>query len=311
MKIGFFGTPELAAYCLERLSADHSVVFVVTCEDKPQGRCLNVCSSPVKDAAIAKGIPVLQPGNLKDPETLELFRNYNADIYVVVAYGCIIPRSIFAQPRLGTVNLHPSLLPRYRGAAPVQWALLSGETRSGVTVQLIDERLDAGDVVMQMPFDIHPDETTGDIYERILPESYSLLHDAIRALDAGTVRPIPQIEADATYCRKITRESARLDFTRTTLELHNQVRALNPKPGAWCEFRERTMKIWRTTIPHDEIAIPDLAPGALFRVGKRRIMVRTGDGVLEIVELQPETKKVLTALEFINGSRLDSGERFS
>lgn len=309
MKIGFFGTPEIAAYCLEKLIGRYEVVFVVTCEDKPQGRCLHVCSSIVKDCADAHNIEVFQPCSLKTDDIAPLIEKFNADIFVVVAYGQIIPRNVFAMPRLGSINLHPSLLPKYRGAAPVQWAIIHNEQASGITIQRIDERLDAGDVVLQEKFDISIDDTTGDIYSRILPLGTEVLFRAIDGLNDGSILPVKQNEADAVYCGKINREKSRIDWGISALNIHNLVRALNPKPVAWCEFRGKHTKIYKTKLFNETID-QELKNGELLRYQKKRLLAGTSDGILEILQLQPENKKLMTAVEFLNGARLEPGEVF-
>jgi methionyl-tRNA formyltransferase len=310
MKIGFFGTPDIAAYCLEKLIGRYEVAFVVTCEDKPQGRCLHVCSSPVRDVADAHHIEVFQPCSLKTEDVSPLLEKFNADIFVVVAYGQIIPKKIFAMPRLGSINLHPSLLPKYRGAAPVQWAIIHKERTSGITVQRIDERLDAGDIVLQESFDISIDDTTGAVYPRILPQGVSLLYRAIDGLNDGSIVPVKQNEADAIYCGKINREKSRIHWSVSALNIHNLVRALNPKPVAWCEFRGKHTKIHKTKL-FTEAIDQELADGELLRYQKKRLLAGSGDGVLEILQLQPENKKLMTAVEFINGARLEPGEFFT
>ena len=194
MKIGFFGTPDIAARCLDHLAKRFDVVFAVSCEDKPKGRNLKVCETPVRETASRLGIPVLQPHSIKDPSFAESLAFYAADIFVVVAYGRIIPRAVFAMPRLGSINLHPSLLPLYRGAAPVEWAIRSGETTSGVTVQCITEQLDAGDIVLQRELPVGPDETAGEFFDRAVEAGSAMLEEAVRGLDSGSIVPVPQDE---------------------------------------------------------------------------------------------------------------------
>jgi methionyl-tRNA formyltransferase len=309
MKIGFFGTPEIAAQCLEYLAERFTVVFSVSCEDKPQGRNLRVCQTPVKDASIRLGIPVLQPASIKDPLFAKELAAYGADIFVVIAYGKIIPRAVFAQPRLGSINLHPSLLPLYRGAAPVEWAVRSGDAISGVTVQYINERLDAGDIVLQKEIAIGPDMTSGELFDTAIREGQVMLESAIRGLDDGSIYPVPQEESKATHCGKIMRETAHVDWNDSASSIHNLVRAFNPKPLAWSFFRGRNIHIIKTKIVHDD-RLPLLAPGEIAVYAKKRLLCGTGTGCIEILELQPETKKAMDAVSFINGQRLVPGERW-
>lgn len=309
MKIGFFGTPDIAARCLDYLAGRFDVAFVVSCEDKPKGRSLRVCETPVHEAASRLGIPVLQPQSIKDPSFAESLGAYGADIFVVVAYGKIIPRAVFAQPRLGSINLHPSLLPLYRGAAPVEWAIRSGETVSGVTVQCINERLDAGDIILQEKMDLGPDETAGEFFERAVARGGAMLEEAILGLDAGTITPLVQDETRATYCGKITKEGSRIVWDESAESIHNQIRAFNPTHVAWTTLRGKNIRVLRSSVPHGE-GLPSLCRGELAVFAKKRLFSGTGSGLIEILELHPETKKVMDAASFINGYRLTPGERW-
>ncbi len=308
MKIGFFGTPDIGAFCLRALAANFEILFAVTGADRPAGRRLQLQAPPVKEAGLELGIPVLQPGDLRDENFLFELERYPADIYVVVAYGKIIPRAVFDRPPLKTINLHPSLLPRYRGAAPVEWALIGGEAVTGITVQLINEKLDAGDILAREKIDVGRDMTAGELYDIVLPKGAALLADTIGRLGSGGIIPVKQEEEEATYCGKIDRELARVDWTKTAEQIHNLVRGLNPKPVAWTEFRGKSVRIWKTSIPEGmEGAV--LGPGELRVHGKKRLLAGTGSGVIEIKEIQPETKKLMDGLAFINGYRILAGEK--
>ncbi len=308
MKIGFFGTPEIASYTLNALSEKHEVVFAVTCLDKPQGRSQKVCTTPVKICADENCIELIQTENLKDPLFLDTLKCFNADIFVVVAFGYIIPRGIFEMPRLGTLNLHPSLLPKYRGAAPVQWALINGETKTGVTVQMINEKLDAGDIVLQREIKILPEMNSSDLYEIVLPLGAEMLLEALDGLDSGLLIPRKQNHDDATYCGKIDRELAMIDWKNPAACVHNLVRGLNPKPAAWTEFRGKNLKIWKTSVFTD-VLDSSLEPGEIRVHEKKRLLAGSSDGIIEILELQPENKKKMDSLSFINGSHLTEGEK--
>jgi methionyl-tRNA formyltransferase len=207
-----------------------------------------------------------------------------------------------------TINLHPSLLPRYRGAAPIEWALISGEKETGVTVQLINERLDEGDILSRRTIPVTESMTAGELYRLVLPLGAELLIDTIRRLESGDIAPEKQKDADAFYCGKIDRALARVDWEKPAREIHNLVRGLNPRPVAWTEFRGGNTRLWRTALPDfalDEI----IAPGELRVHAKKRLLAGTGDGALEILELQPENKKAMDGAAFINGYRLTPGER--
>ncbi len=309
MRIGFFGTPEIAAKCLRYLRDLHEILFLVTGEDKKSGRSQRVHFNPAKAAALETGIPVLQPHSLKDGDAAAQINSFGADIYVVVAYGMMIPGSIFDHPPLKTVNLHPSLLPRYRGAAPIQWALINGESATGITVQLINEKLDAGDLVLQETVDIRPDMTAGELYGIAMERGGPLLDRALDLLRRKAVAPAPQDESAVNYCSKIDRDTAHIDWTREAYRVHNLVRGLNPKPVAWTVFRGKTVKIWKTAVCADP---PEsaLTPGELARFGRKRLLAGTGDGAVEIQLIQPENRDVMESSSFINGYRIEPGDRF-
>lgn len=308
MNIGFFGTPELSARVLAGLAEAHRVSFVVTAEDKRAGRNRELQLCPAKSEAIRLGIPVLQPASLKEPAFLEEVNAYGADAFVVVAYGSLIPRSVFGQPPLGTLNLHPSLLPLYRGAAPIQWCLINGETETGITVQLINEKLDAGDIVVQEKMPVSADMTAGDLLEIASSAGAGLIGRALELLASGGM-PVKQDDSLATYCGKIDRDIAVIDWKKQPGEIHNLVRGLNPKPVAFSRFRGEQIRIWKTTPVFGEVpGSPE--PGLLVRYQKKRLLAGTGSGFLEILELQPANKKVMDAGAFINGYRLAPEDRF-
>lgn len=308
MKVGFFGTPDIASHVLKRLCREHDVLFLVAPEDKRCGRNLKIQHCASKELAACEDIPVLQPKSLKNPEFLEELKQYKADIFVVVAYGKLIPRSIFALPEFGTINLHPSLLPLYRGAAPVEWALINGEKESGVTVQMINEELDAGDIVLQEKIQLSDEITSGELYELVMPIGEELVLKSMELLSKGRDMLIPQDHSKATHCAKIDREIARINWNRNSSEIHNLVRGLNPKPAAWTTFRKMNIKIWKTT-PFDGEDV-NLLPGEILKYHKKHLLTGTGSGVIEILEIQPENKKRMDGLAFINGYRLSENEFF-
>jgi methionyl-tRNA formyltransferase len=308
MKVGFFGTPDIASSVLKRLCREHEVVFLVAPEDKKCGRNLHLRNCSAKELALCENIPVLQPGSLKDPGFTEVLKSYDAGIFVVVAYGKLIPRSVFALPPLGTINLHPSLLPLYRGAAPVEWALINGERETGVTVQMINEKLDAGDIVMQERISLDDTITAGGLYDLVMPLGEELVLKSIDLLSRGEAHLIIQDHDRATYCPKIDRQTAEIKWDKSVFEIHNLVRGLNPKPSAWTTFRDMSIKIWRTLPVKGETVA--LEPGELVIYHKKRLLAGTGNGVIEILEIQPENKKRMDGLAFINGYRLSENEVF-
>lgn len=312
MKIGFFGTPEIASYCLNRLLGEYEVVFVVTGEDKPSGRNRKIRFSPVKELAVENGIKVLQTSNLLDPEFVREIKDKAADIFVVVAFGKIIPSGIFNYPPLKTINLHPSLLPGYRGAAPIQWVLINGEKETGVTVQIVSDKLDAGDIVLQRKIPLDIDMTASELYDIILPQGAELLVEAIQSLSSGRAELKQQDENNATYYSKIDKELALINWNRTSLEIHNLVRGLNPKPASYTAFRGKNVKIWKTLLFEsiESAGVIKSRPGHISVYKKKRLLAGTGDGCLEIISIQPENKRVMDGLSFINGYRPDEDDRF-
>lgn len=309
MRIGFFGTPDLAARVLSDLGERHEVIFAVTAPDRPAGRKLELHACPAKAEALRRGIPVIQPESLKGPSVREDICSRDADIFVVVAYGSLIPLEIFDHPPLKTINLHPSLLPKYRGAAPMQWCLIHGESETGISVQVINERLDAGDIIVQERIALDGDMSTYDLAAVVFSRGAELLDRAMKNLAAGTGSRIIQDESLATYCGKIDRNTALIDWGRGSLEIHNLVRGLNPKPAAFSTFRGENIKIWKTALFREDM--PAAArPGTLAAYRKKRLIAGTGDGYIEIISIQPANKKVMDGLSFINGYRLAGEDRF-
>ena len=309
MRVGFFGTPDIASHMLKRLCREHDVLFLVAPEDKRSGRNLRLANCSSKEIAESENIPVLQPKSLKSQEFVEEIKRFNADIFIVVAYGKLIPEAVFSMPRYGTINLHPSLLPKYRGAAPIEWAIINGENETGVTVQLINEELDAGDVIIQEKIRLNNTITAGELYEIVMSVGEELLLKSVEILFEGRDKPIPQDHSKATYCAKIDRETALIDWNKSSTDIHNLIRGLNPKTAAWTNFRSMNVKIWKTT-EFDKNGI-SLKPGEILKHNKKNLIVGTGAGILEILEIQPENKKRMDGLSFINGYRLIENEFFS
>ncbi|MCL2155352.1 MAG: methionyl-tRNA formyltransferase [Leptospirales bacterium] len=308
MRVGFFGTPDIASHMLKRLCREHDVLFLVAPEDKRSGRNLKIAGCSSKEIAESEDIPVLQPKNLKDQKFVEELKGFNADLFIVVAYGKLIPESVFTLPKYGTINLHPSLLPKYRGAAPVEWAIINGEKETGVTIQMINADLDAGDIIIQEKIQLDSSITAGELYEIINSIGEELLIESAEILSEGRGKLIPQDHSKATYCGKIDRDTALIDWNRNSNEIHNLIRGLNPKPAAWTNFRNMNIKIWRTVeFINNEI---NLKPGQILKYNKKQLIVGTGSGVLEILEIQPENKKRMDGLSFINGYRLIDNENF-
>lgn len=304
------GTPEFALTSLERLCCScHRVIGVVTAPDRPQGRGLKVLPSPVKRFALAQGLPIFQPPSLPDPELLAFLDQEKPDVIVVVACGLKIPRVLLELPRYGCINLHASLLPKYRGASPIQAALLNGEKVTGVTTMKLDEGWDTGDLLLSREIAIGPRDNCGTLHDRLAVEGAGLLVETLDLLEKGKITPVPQNEELATYARKLKKEDFFLDWAAPSEKLLNQIRAFDPWPGARTYLEGKLLKVW-TALPGRPC--PDLAnalPGTIgeFRKDGCGLPVRTGDGVIELTELQLTGKKRLPAAKFLAGSLIPPG----
>jgi len=307
VRIAFLGTPEFAVPSLERLiESGFDIAAVVTQPDKPKGRGRKLAAPPVKEAALKAGLPVHQPTRLKTPEAVELFRSFNAEAMAVVAYGKIIPQAIIDIPPLGLVNVHASLLPKYRGAAPVQWAVAEGETRTGVTTMLIDAGLDSGDILLAAETEIGPEETAVELSERLAQMGADLLVRTLRGLKEGVIRPTPQDHEKATFAPMLTREAGRIDWRWPAQKIHNRVRGFQPWPGSWTTFRSKLLHIWKSR----PAEVPASGEPGTFQPGHERVVVNCGEGTaLELVEVQPEARKRMPASAFARGQHIEGGER--
>lgn len=304
MRAIFMGTPEFAAPTLEAmLAAGIEVAGVITQPDRPAGRGQQPAASPVKRLALERGLPVLQPAKIKDPEAVETVRRIAPEVIVVVGYGQIIPRAVFETPPLGTINVHASLLPTYRGAAPIQWAIANGETATGVTTMRIEAGLDTGDILLQRRFEIGPEETAPELAARLAAGGAELLIETLRGLERGTIKPQKQNAAEASYAPMLKKEDGRIDWRRSAREIANRVRGFEPWPGAYTTFRGQLLHVRRARIAAGEA----VRPGRL-EVREGALLAACGAGWLEILELQPEGRKRQTAREFINGRQPRSGE---
>ncbi len=305
MELVFLGTPRFAVPTLEKLvGAHHRVPCVVTQPDRPKGRGREPAASPVKEAALRLGIPVYQPQRIRGQEVLDRLRDLNPEIGVVVGYGKIIPQSVIDLPRHGIVNLHASLLPKYRGAAPIQWAVVNGETRTGVSTMRIDAGLDTGDILLQWETEISPDETAVDLGVRLARAGADLVLATLEGLQAGSITPRPQDHGEATHARILEKEDGWIDWTIPAAAIHNRVRGLQPWPGTYTRFRGRILHIWKTLVID---AGKHLEPGELW--GQEGLAAGCGNGTaLRLLELQLEGKRKLAGEDFANGQRLTENE---
>ena len=305
MRIVFIGTGEIGVPVLRWLAQvdEHSLVGIVTQPDKPAGRNQQVQPPPIKAAAAGSSVPVLQPERIRREEAVTAIKQLRPDIIVVMAYGQILPRTVLEIPSTACLNLHASLLPRHRGAAPIQAAILSGDRETGVTVMHMDEGLDTGDILLQRPMLIQPDETGGSLHDRLGDTAPAALAEALRLLQAGNAPRIPQNSAEATYAAKLEREDGRIDWSRPGIYLERQIRAFNPWPGTYTVLEEaaggssRKLKIFRGRLePHESVP-----PGKVQLTPDGGICVGTGDGALRLGEVQLEGKKRMSAEEFARG----------
>ncbi|MDX1913559.1 MAG: methionyl-tRNA formyltransferase [Saprospiraceae bacterium] len=305
MRLIFMGTPEFAVASLEiLLDNGYDIVAVVTAPDKPGGR-QGVQESAVKKFALSRGLKVLQPEKLKNPEFLAELRALQADLQIVVAFR-MLPEAVWAMPPLGTMNLHGSLLPKYRGAAPINWAIIRGEKETGVTTFLLQHEIDTGDLLFQEKIPIGPDETAGELHDKMMQIGAKLILKSVQALQHGQAHPVPQANTEATHAPKIFHDTCRLNFDQPAQHIHDFIRGLSPYPGAWTTWEGKTLKIFRSTL-QDAGTYP-LAdrepPGSLLTDGKNYLKVATSDGFISVLELQLEGKKRMSVRDFLNGHPL-------
>jgi methionyl-tRNA formyltransferase len=312
MKLVFCGTPSFAVPTLKAaLRAGHNIELVVTQPDRPSGRGMQLVAPPVKETAITAGIPVVQAEKIKKNEEFrDRLEAIQPDAILVVAYGRIIPKWMLDLPRFGNLNLHGSLLPKYRGAAPIQWAIANGEPVTGVTTMRLDEGLDTGGILMQREMAIAPDHTSTDVFPLLAEIGAALMMETLEALESGTIVPQKQDDALATHAPILTRDDGRMDFTQPAMTIYNRWRGFQPWPGAWTTLGGKKLVAHRL-MPLDAGAMaggPD-GPGAV-RVERNRLFVRCGAGTwLELVEVQLEGKKRMMAADFLRGHALVSGDR--
>lgn len=305
LRIIFAGTPEFAVPSLEALLAvGQDIVAVYTQPDRPAGRGRKLSPSPVKAAALAQGLPVLQPPTLRDETAVAELRALAADLMVVVAYGLLLPQAVLDAPRLGCVNVHASLLPRWRGAAPIQRALLAGDTESGVTIMRMAAGLDTGPAYLLRPLTIASRETGGSLGDKLARQGAQALVEALPGIANGSLIPVPQDDSQANYAHKLAKAEAEVDWSRPAVEIDRLIRALDPWPVAQTQFEGSSLRLWGSELT-DLAPPPEALPGQVLAVGKGGIAVATGVGVLRLTRLQPPGKRPMSAAEFLNARRLD------
>jgi methionyl-tRNA formyltransferase len=303
MRIVYMGTPEFAVPALQALAKEGwNVVAVVTAPDKPKGRGQQLGFSPIKEAALELGIPILQPTNLKSTEFIEELSNLKADIQVVVAFR-MLPEVVWNMPPKGTFNLHASLLPNYRGAAPINWAIINGENETGLTTFFLKHEIDTGNLIFQEKEPIHPHDNVGSLYQRLMEKGAAIVVKTIEAIAKEDVEVKPQDEALAIHhAPKIFKETCKIDWAQSAQSIHNLIRGLSPYPSAWTTINEKTCKIYLSRVKNQNLN--KLASGQYLTDGKTYLYFQTGEGALEILELQLEGKKRMEISEFLRGYKL-------
>ena len=307
MRVVFMGTPDFAVGTLEALlQSRHQVVAVVTQPDKPKGRGKAMQFTAVKEVAVRAEIPVLQPKKVREPEVVEEIRQFHPDVIVVVAFGQLIPKAILDMPQYGCVNVHASLLPKYRGAAPIQWAVIDGEEKSGVTTMQMDEGLDTGDMLLTEEVVLDPQETGGSLFDKLSEVGAGLLLKTLDELEAGNIHPQKQpAESTTAYAAMLTKKMGEIDWTQSAVQIERLVRGLNPWPSAYTHLGQKTLKIWRAAV--HPLSEQKKEPGTVILMDKKHFGVQTGDGMLEILELQLEGKKRMDADAFLRGYQVEDG----
>lgn len=307
MKIVFMGTPDFAVGALDALvRAGYEVAAVVTQPDKPKGRGKGVQCPPVKEYALQHGIPVLQPVKIREPETIAALSGYGADLFVVAAFGQILTQEILDMPRFGCVNIHASLLPKYRGAAPIQRAILDGETVTGVTLQQMNAGIDTGDILARVCVDIAPEDTGDSLFEKLMHAGAALLVETLPRIEAGEITPEAQDEAQATYAKRLSKELGQIDWREDARNIERKVRAFHSWPGAYTTLSGKPFKLWGARFSD---APADGEAGSVSAVTKEEIIVNCGEGRLVLTEVQLSGKKRMPVKDFLLGVKVQTGER--
>lgn len=319
MRVIFMGTPDFAVDTLKEIIKEgHEVVAVVTQPDKPKGRSGALCFSPVKEEAVSNGLTVLQPEKARNADFIEQLRSYNADIFVVVAFGQILPKEIIQMPRLGCINVHASLLPKYRGASPIQWAVIDGCEYSGVTTMKMDEGVDTGDILLVEKIKLDKKETGGSLFERLSGVGARLLVETLRRLEEGTITPVSQNENDSSHVKMISKSFGNIDFDMDAVRIERLIRGLNPWPSAYTFISGKMLKIWDADVLSDSetlaFCLSDKTQdwlrqqknGTVIYYDKDTFIVKCGEGCLKLNEVQLEGKKRMTIDAFLRGFHMES-----
>lgn len=306
MRILFMGTPDIAVGCLQKIIDEkHDIIGVVTQPDKPVGRGKKMGMPPVKELALKYDLPVYQPIKARDEEFVKILKDLNPDLIVVVAFGQILPKSILDIPKFGCVNVHVSLLPKYRGAAPINWVIINGEDKTGVTTMYMDEGLDTGDMILTSEFELNDEITAGELHDIMKEEGAKVLKETIDLIEKGEAPRIPQNHDEFTYAPMMNKTLGQIDFSKSAKDIHNLVRGVNPWPSAYTTYKGQTMKIWKTKVLSES---SDKVPGTILKVDKEGIRVSTKDNVILISEIQMPGKKRVLVEEYIKGNSIETNE---
>lgn len=305
MRVIFMGTPDFAVPSLEALLTKHEVVLVVTQPDKPKGRGKKMVPTPVKACALEHGIPVLQPEKVKEPEFVERLRSYEPDLIAVTAFGQILSEPILEMPKYGCINVHGSLLPKYRGAAPMQWSIIDGEKVTGITTMYMAKGLDSGDMLLKAEVEITDEDTFATIHDKMAVTGANLLLDTLDQLEAGTLERIPQDHDAATYAPMITKETGHIDWSKNRQDIINLIRGLNPVPAAYSIYEEEVLKIFGA-VPSD-VEADGAVNGEIVAVTKKGFVVKCGDGCLLITEVQARGGKRMMTDAYLRGHAVKEG----
>jgi methionyl-tRNA formyltransferase len=301
LKIIFAGTPDFAAKHLQALLEDHQhICAVLTQPDRPAGRGQKLTKSPVKELALTKEIHILQPKTLKDTEIQKEIKSLKPDLLIDVAYGLFLPKEVLDIPKFGCINVHPSLLPRWRGSTPIQYAILRGDKKSGVSIMQVDEGWDSGPVFQQEACSIYDTDTAGTLYERLLPLGIKNLLEVVKKIGFGDLKPKKQDEEKATYSKKITPADAKIDWSAKAIEINRKIRAFNPVPGAHARYGGALVQIWQATSLN---SYSEEKPGAIVRLNKDSVDVATGEGILRVQKMQFPGRQALPLLDILNSKR--------
>ncbi len=296
------GTPQFAVPCLKNLIDNHNVVGVFTQPDKPSGRGQKLNISPVKEEALKHNIPIFQPNTLRNLQIVEDTKNLNPDLIVVVAYGQILPKEILDLPRYGCINVHASLLPKYRGAGPINWVIINGEIETGITTMLMDTGLDTGPILLKEKVQIGEDETAGDLHDRLMDLGAVVLKDTIRLLETGEIELTPQNHDQSSYAPMLTKDLGKIDWNKSAKQIRDLIRGTIPWPTSYTSYDGQPMKIWRSSIVESD---DKNIPGTIVDVKKDSILVATGEGILSVEEIQFSGKKRMSVSRYLVGNNIE------